>query len=105
MLSCKRRDDAWFAALGKSCIHMTWSARGTVSLEVQSLLTLEAIFLPSFLKEPLGALFLPRLLQASAKILFEFYGIVALLFSNTVDSHHLLSLVLRKVSFTGQYDL
>ncbi|TQD88524.1 hypothetical protein C1H46_025944 [Malus baccata] len=43
----QRRDDAWFAALGRSCIHMTWSARGTISLEVQPLLTLEAIFLPS----------------------------------------------------------
>ncbi|KAI4342830.1 hypothetical protein MLD38_027401 [Melastoma candidum] len=29
----QRRDDAWFAALGTSCIHMTWSDRGAVSLE------------------------------------------------------------------------
>lgn len=29
-----RRDDAWFAALGRSCIHMTWSDRGAISLEV-----------------------------------------------------------------------
>ncbi|CAK9313169.1 unnamed protein product [Citrullus colocynthis] len=28
-----RRDDAWFAALGRSCIHMTWSSRGAISLE------------------------------------------------------------------------
>ncbi|XP_038886349.1 pyridoxal phosphate phosphatase isoform X2 [Benincasa hispida] len=29
----QRRDDAWFAALGRSCIHMTWSSRGAISLE------------------------------------------------------------------------
>ncbi|KAF3451069.1 hypothetical protein FNV43_RR07158 [Rhamnella rubrinervis] len=29
----QRRDDAWFAALGRSCIHMTWSDRGAISLE------------------------------------------------------------------------
>ncbi|KAL5537541.1 hypothetical protein UlMin_046015 [Ulmus minor] len=29
----QRRDDAWFAALGRSCIHMTWSDRGLISLE------------------------------------------------------------------------
>ncbi|RRT64869.1 hypothetical protein B296_00015312, partial [Ensete ventricosum] len=29
-----RRDDPWFAKLGKSCIHMTWSDRGAISLEV-----------------------------------------------------------------------
>ncbi|KAG8390706.1 hypothetical protein BUALT_Bualt01G0111400 [Buddleja alternifolia] len=28
-----RRDDAWFAGLGRSCIHMTWSDRGAISLE------------------------------------------------------------------------
>ncbi|CAL9750042.1 unnamed protein product [Musa acuminata subsp. burmannicoides] len=28
-----RRDDPWFAKLGKSCIHMTWSDRGAISLE------------------------------------------------------------------------
>ncbi|KAG6738902.1 hypothetical protein POTOM_058525 [Populus tomentosa] len=27
------RDDDWFAALGKSCIHMTWKGRGAISLE------------------------------------------------------------------------
>ncbi|XP_057957205.1 uncharacterized protein LOC131150491 isoform X2 [Malania oleifera] len=27
------RDDAWFKHLGKSCIHMTWSDRGAISLE------------------------------------------------------------------------
>ncbi|XP_004287156.1 PREDICTED: uncharacterized protein LOC101297076 [Fragaria vesca subsp. vesca] len=31
--SLQRRDDAWFAALGKCCIHMTWSGRGAISLE------------------------------------------------------------------------
>ncbi|KAJ4968163.1 hypothetical protein NE237_014864 [Protea cynaroides] len=29
----QRRDDAWFAALGRACIHMTWSDRGAISLE------------------------------------------------------------------------
>ncbi|KAJ9187238.1 hypothetical protein P3X46_002720 [Hevea brasiliensis] len=29
----QRRDDDWFAALGKSCIHMTWSDRGAISLK------------------------------------------------------------------------
>ncbi|CAN1248108.1 5'-nucleotidase YutF [Linum perenne] len=28
-----RRDDGWFAALGNSCIHITWSDRGAISLE------------------------------------------------------------------------
>ncbi|KAG9446961.1 hypothetical protein H6P81_013089 [Aristolochia fimbriata] len=28
-----RRDDKWFAKLGNSCIHMTWSDRGAISLE------------------------------------------------------------------------
>uniref|UniRef100_A0A1D1YA42 4-nitrophenylphosphatase n=2 Tax=Anthurium amnicola TaxID=1678845 RepID=A0A1D1YA42_9ARAE len=28
-----RRDDSWFASLGRSCIHMTWSDRGAISLE------------------------------------------------------------------------
>lgn len=28
-----RRDDPWFAGLGKSCIHMTWGDRGAISLE------------------------------------------------------------------------
>ncbi|XP_058202389.1 uncharacterized protein LOC131316892 isoform X1 [Rhododendron vialii] len=29
----QRRNDAWFAALGRSCIHMTWNDRGAISLE------------------------------------------------------------------------
>ncbi|MBA0818834.1 hypothetical protein Gohar_021995, partial [Gossypium harknessii] len=29
----QRRGNAWFAALGRSCIHMTWSDRGAISLE------------------------------------------------------------------------
>ncbi|KAJ4783159.1 Haloacid dehalogenase-like hydrolase (HAD) superfamily protein [Rhynchospora pubera] len=28
-----RRDDPWFAALGRRCIHMTWNDRGAISLE------------------------------------------------------------------------
>nr|XP_017178091.2 glycerol-3-phosphate phosphatase isoform X2 [Malus domestica] len=41
--SLQRRDDAWFAALGKSCIHMTWSARGTISLEGLGLQVVEKV--------------------------------------------------------------
>ncbi|GKV04432.1 hypothetical protein SLEP1_g16585 [Rubroshorea leprosula] len=35
----QRRDDPWFAALGigRSCIHITWSDRGPISLEKLSL--------------------------------------------------------------------
>ncbi|KAE9452803.1 hypothetical protein C3L33_15294, partial [Rhododendron williamsianum] len=33
-LTLNRRNDAWFAALGRSCIHMTWNDRGAISLEV-----------------------------------------------------------------------
>nr|XP_043632708.1 uncharacterized protein LOC122603918 isoform X2 [Erigeron canadensis] len=29
----QRRDDPWFRALGKTCIHMTWSDRGAISLD------------------------------------------------------------------------
>lgn len=29
----ERRDDSWFAALGRSCIHFTWSDRGAISLD------------------------------------------------------------------------
>ncbi|XP_021774808.1 uncharacterized protein LOC110738707 isoform X1 [Chenopodium quinoa] len=29
----ERRDDPWFAALGKSCIHLTWGDRGAISLD------------------------------------------------------------------------
>ncbi|KAF7805303.1 glycerol-3-phosphate phosphatase isoform X1 [Senna tora] len=29
----QRRDDAWFSALGRSCIHLTWNDRGSISLE------------------------------------------------------------------------
>lgn len=28
-----KRDDPWFAALGRSCIHMTWNDRGAISLD------------------------------------------------------------------------
>ncbi|KAI6699079.1 hypothetical protein NL676_019198 [Syzygium grande] len=39
----KRRDDAWFAALGTSCIHMTWSDRGAISLEGLGLKVVENV--------------------------------------------------------------
>ncbi|KDO45946.1 hypothetical protein CISIN_1g016204mg [Citrus sinensis] len=38
-----RRDDAWFAALGRSCIHMTWSDRGAISLEGLGLKVVENV--------------------------------------------------------------
>ncbi|XP_065860803.1 uncharacterized protein [Euphorbia lathyris] len=39
----QRRDDDWFAALGKSCIHMTWSDRGAISLEGLGLQVVENV--------------------------------------------------------------
>lgn len=47
--SLNRRDDAWFAALGRSCIHMTWSDRGAISLEVCSMCTVVYIHIFLFL--------------------------------------------------------
>ncbi|XP_077229043.1 haloacid dehalogenase-like hydrolase (HAD) superfamily protein isoform X2 [Tasmannia lanceolata] len=38
-----RRDDPWFAALGRSCIHMTWSDRGAISLEGLGLQVVESV--------------------------------------------------------------
>ncbi|KAG8048129.1 hypothetical protein GUJ93_ZPchr0008g13870 [Zizania palustris] len=29
----QKRDDPWFAALGRKCIHLTWGNRGAISLE------------------------------------------------------------------------
>ncbi|KAL9254381.1 5'-nucleotidase YutF-like protein [Drosera capensis] len=39
----QRRDDTWFAALGQSCIHMTWSDRGAISLEGLDLKVVENV--------------------------------------------------------------
>ncbi|XP_044499106.1 uncharacterized protein LOC123220632 isoform X2 [Mangifera indica] len=39
----QRRDDAWFAALERSCIHMTWSDRGAISLEGLDLQVVENV--------------------------------------------------------------
>ncbi|GLT33388.1 hypothetical protein SLA2020_079840 [Shorea laevis] len=39
----QRRDDPWFAALGRSCIHITWSDRGAISLEALSLKVVENV--------------------------------------------------------------
>ncbi|XP_044499115.1 uncharacterized protein LOC123220634 isoform X2 [Mangifera indica] len=39
----QRRDDVWFAALGRSCIHMTWSDRGAISLEGLGLQVVENV--------------------------------------------------------------
>uniref|UniRef100_A0A7C8YXD2 Uncharacterized protein n=1 Tax=Opuntia streptacantha TaxID=393608 RepID=A0A7C8YXD2_OPUST len=33
----ERRDDPWFASLGRSCIHMTWNDRGAISLDMLNL--------------------------------------------------------------------
>ncbi|XP_031481795.1 uncharacterized protein LOC116251582 isoform X3 [Nymphaea colorata] len=37
------RDDPWFAKLGRSCIHMTWSDRGAISLEGLGLQVVESV--------------------------------------------------------------
>lgn len=39
----QRRDDPWFAALGRCCIHITWSDRGAISLEGLSLKVVENV--------------------------------------------------------------
>ncbi|XP_031272816.1 uncharacterized protein LOC116131294 [Pistacia vera] len=39
----QRRDDVWFAAVGRSCIHMTWSERGAISLEGLGLQVVENV--------------------------------------------------------------
>ncbi|KAK7319801.1 hypothetical protein RJT34_04527 [Clitoria ternatea] len=39
----QRRDDPWFAALGRSCIHFTWNGRGAISLEGLDLQVVENI--------------------------------------------------------------
>lgn len=39
----QRRDDPWFAALGKSCIHITWKDRGAISLEGLGLQVVENV--------------------------------------------------------------
>uniref|UniRef100_A0A7N0ZYS1 Uncharacterized protein n=1 Tax=Kalanchoe fedtschenkoi TaxID=63787 RepID=A0A7N0ZYS1_KALFE len=39
----QRRDDAWFAALGRSCIHMTWNDRGAISLEGLNLKVVDSV--------------------------------------------------------------
>lgn len=56
--SLNRRDDAWFAALGRSCIHMTWSDRGAISLEVCSMCSclIHIFFVPLLLLEPFFSL-------------------------------------------------
>ncbi|XP_019423317.1 PREDICTED: uncharacterized protein LOC109332754 isoform X1 [Lupinus angustifolius] len=38
-----RRDDPWFAALGRSCIHLTWSGRGAISLDGLDLQVVENV--------------------------------------------------------------
>ncbi|KAF3613329.1 putative agmatine deiminase-like [Capsicum annuum] len=50
----QRRDDAWFASLGRSCIHMTWSDRGAISLKGLGLQVVEADFILAHRTEVLG---------------------------------------------------
>ncbi|PHT28457.1 hypothetical protein CQW23_31970 [Capsicum baccatum] len=50
----QRRDDAWFASLGRSCIHMTWSDRGAISLKGLGLQVVEADFILAHGTEALG---------------------------------------------------
>ncbi|EFJ30866.1 hypothetical protein SELMODRAFT_89423 [Selaginella moellendorffii] len=44
-----RRRDPWFARLGKRCLHMTWSARGAISLEELDLEVVEKPELADFI--------------------------------------------------------
>lgn len=37
------REDPWFAALGRKCLHFTWSARGAISLEGLGLEVVESV--------------------------------------------------------------
>lgn len=39
----ERRDDPWFASLGRSCIHMTWNDRGAISLDGLGLKVVDSI--------------------------------------------------------------
>ncbi|XP_028800399.1 uncharacterized protein LOC114755696 isoform X2 [Neltuma alba] len=39
----QRRDDPWFAGLGRSCIHLTWKDRGAISLEGLDLQVVENV--------------------------------------------------------------
>ncbi|XP_038970164.1 uncharacterized protein LOC103698870 isoform X2 [Phoenix dactylifera] len=47
--SLERRDDSWFAALGRSCIHMTWSDRGAISLEGLGLQVVSSVDVAEFI--------------------------------------------------------
>ncbi|XP_040958117.1 uncharacterized protein [Gossypium hirsutum] len=76
----QRRDNAWFAALGRSCIHMTWSDRGAISLEGLGLQVIEnaeeadfilahgteALGLPSGLVRPMSLDGLEKILEHCA---------------------------------------
>ncbi|GAB4825864.1 hypothetical protein Ancab_008736 [Ancistrocladus abbreviatus] len=72
----QRRDDDWFAALGRSCIHITWSDRGAISLEGLDLQVVENVEEAEFilvhgteaLGAPLGSA-IPKKLEDLEKIL------------------------------------
>ncbi|XP_052171909.1 uncharacterized protein LOC127787881 isoform X2 [Diospyros lotus] len=72
----QRRPDAWFAALGQSCIHMTWNDRGAISIEDLGLRVVENVEEAEFIlahgSEALGlssGTVLPMKLEALEKIL------------------------------------
>ncbi|PHT61594.1 hypothetical protein T459_34568 [Capsicum annuum] len=70
----QRRDDAWFASLGRSCIHMTWSDRGAISLKGLGLQVVEADFILAHRTEVLGlstGAALPMNLDELEKILHQ----------------------------------
>ncbi|CAO2820069.1 unnamed protein product [Amaranthus hypochondriacus] len=74
----ERRDDPWFAALGRSCIHITWSDRGAISLDGLDLKVVdkvdEAEFILAHGTEALGLSFgsvIPKKLEELEKILEE----------------------------------
>ncbi|XP_078152673.1 uncharacterized protein LOC144547861 [Carex rostrata] len=76
-----RRDDSWFATLGRRCIHMTWNDRGAISLEGLGLEVVsrvddaefilahgtEALGLPSGGSEPMDLEGLEQILELCAK--------------------------------------
>lgn len=74
----QRRDDSWFAFLGRSCIHMTWNERGAISLEGLGLQVVEDVHEASFIlahgTEAIGlcsGATLPMKLEGLEKILEE----------------------------------
>ncbi|KAK9665012.1 hypothetical protein RND81_14G084200 [Saponaria officinalis] len=72
----ERRDDPWFAELGRSCIHITWGDRGAISLDGLDLKVVdnveEAEFILAHGTEALGlssGAVIPKQLEELEKIL------------------------------------